>query len=146
MVLVALAFVFIVIPLIELYVFVLVGQAIGFLNAIGLMILVSLCGAWLTRHEGIGVWQRIRLQLNAGEMPADDLIDGGLVLAAGILLLLPGFVSDALGLIVLFPPTRAVFRHFLRRRFRIVTVRRYNGPFDRGPFDDGPGNPPIIDV
>ena len=106
MVLVALAFVFIVIPLIELYVFVLVGQAIGFLNTIGLMILVSLCGAWLTRHEGIGVWQRIRQQLDAGEMPADDLIDGGLVLAAGILLLLPGFVSDAVGLIVLFPPTR----------------------------------------
>ena len=146
MVLVALAFVFIVIPLIELYVFVLVGQAIGFLNAIGLMILVSLCGAWLTRHEGIGVYQRIRQQLNAGQMPADDLIDGGLVLAAGILLLLPGFVSDALGLIVLFPPTRAVFRHFLRRRFRIVTVRRYNGPFDRGPSDDGPGSPPVIDV
>ena len=52
------------------------------------------------------MWQRIRQQLNAGQMPADDLIDGGLVLAAGILLLLPGFdVRSIIGLIVLFPPT-----------------------------------------
>ena len=79
-------------------------------------------------------------------MPANELIDGGLVFAAGVLLLVPGFVTDAVGLLLLFPPTRAVFRHFLRRRFRIVTVRRYNGPFDRGPSDDGPGSPTIIDV
>jgi UPF0716 protein FxsA len=144
MVLAILAIAFIVMPLIELYVFVVVGQSIGFLNAIGLLLLVSLFGAWIARREGIGVLQRIRAQLDAGTMPTDHLIDGGLVLAGGLLLLLPGFVSDAVGLIVLFPPTRAGFRKLLRRQFRFVTVRRYNGPFDDG--SSGTGGPPVIDV
>jgi UPF0716 protein FxsA len=146
MVLAILALAFVVMPLIELYVFVQVGDSIGFLNTIFVMIVISLVGAWLARHEGIGVLQRIRQQLDAGSMPTDHLIDGALVLAGGLLLLLPGFVSDMVGLLVLFPPTRALARNALRRRFRIVAVRRYNGPFDRGPYDDGPGSPPIIDV
>jgi UPF0716 protein FxsA len=141
MVLAILAIAFIVMPLIELYVFVVVGQSIGFLNTIGLLLLVSLVGAWVAHREGVGVLQRIRTQLDAGVMPTDHLIDGGLILAGGLLLLLPGFVSDAFGLVVLFPPTRAALRGLLRRHFRIVTVRRYNGP-----FDDGPGGPPVIDV
>jgi UPF0716 protein FxsA len=141
MVLAFLALAFIVMPLIELYVFVQVGQSIGFLNAVGLLIIVSLVGAWLARREGLGVLQRIRQQLDAGVMPTDHLIDGGLILLGGVLLLLPGFVSDAMGLVVLFPPTRALLRNLVRRQFRIVTVRRYNGP-----FDDGPGSPPVIDV
>jgi UPF0716 protein FxsA len=144
MVLALLAIVFIVAPLIELYVFVVIGQSIGFLNSIGLLLLVSLIGAWVARREGIGVLQRIRAQLDAGVMPTDHLIDGGLILAGGLLLLLPGFVSDAFGLIVLFPPTRAGLRKLLRRQFRIVTVRRYNGPFDDG--SGGTGGPPVIDV
>jgi UPF0716 protein FxsA len=146
MVLAILALAFIVMPLIELYVFVQVGQSIGFLNTIGVMIVISLVGAWLARYEGIGVLQRIRQQLDAGQIPTDHLIDGALVLTGGLLLLLPGFVSDVMGILVLFPPTRALARNVLRRRFRIVTVRRYNGPFDRGPYDDGPGSPPVIDV
>jgi UPF0716 protein FxsA len=146
MVLAVLAILFVVMPLLELYVIIQVGQSIGALNTIGLLVLVSLVGAWLARHEGVGVLQRIRQQLDAGRMPTDHLIDGALVLTGGLLLLLPGFISDAVGLLVLFPPTRALIRGALRRRFTIVTVRRYNGPFDDGRYDDGPGDPPVIDV
>jgi UPF0716 protein FxsA len=142
MVFVILALAFIVMPLLELFVFVQVGQSIGFLNTLVAIIVISLVGAWLARREGAGVLQRIRQQLDAGRIPTDHLIDGALILTGGLLLLLPGFISDAMGLLVLFPPTRALLRNVLRSRFRIVTVRRYNGPFD----DGGPGSPPVIDV
>jgi UPF0716 protein FxsA len=141
-----LAIAFIVMPLLELYVIVQVGQAIGAWNTIGILVLVALVGVWLTKHEGFYVLRRMRQQLDAGQVPTDELIDGCLVLAGGLLLILPGFISDAIGLIVLFPPTRALVRNVVKRRFRIVTVRRYNGR----PYDDGPGGPssgpPVIDV
>jgi UPF0716 protein FxsA len=146
MILAALAIVFIVAPLIELYVFVQVGQSIGFLDALGILILVSLFGAWIAHREGLGVIARIRQQLDLGRIPTDDLIDGGLVLFGGILLILPGFVSDAFGLIILFPPTRALLRRPIRRRFAITTVRRYNGRYPGGDDGSGSGGPPVIDV
>lgn len=123
------ALLFIVVPLVELYVIVQVGQEIGVLNTIGLMIVISVVGAWLARHEGVWVLRRIQEQVALGKVPGNELIDGALVLVGAILLLVPGFVGDALGLLLLFPPTRAIFRAFLKRRFQIVTIRR-SGPDD----------------
>ena len=94
----------------ELYVLIQVGQAIGALNTIGLMILISLVGVWLAKHEGLQVLTRLRQQIDAKRMPTDELIDGGLILAGGLFLILPGFISDAIGIFVLFPPTRALVR------------------------------------
>jgi UPF0716 protein FxsA len=125
---------FIVVPLVEIYVIIQVGHAIGVFETIGLLLLVSFIGAWLTKHEGFIVLQRLRAQLDAGRAPTAELIDGVLVLAAGVLMLTPGFVTDAVGLLVLFPPTRALLRMYLRRRFNVQAL---GGP---GP-DDG-----IIDV
>ncbi len=134
---------FIVVPLIEIYVIVQVGHAIGALNTIGLLLAFSIVGAWLTKHEGLWVLTRIREQLDAGRMPTNELIDGGLVLAGGLMLIAPGFVTDALGLLLLFPPTRAVARVYVRRRMGI-RVYRLGGPEDRGPDDHGPDD--VIDV
>ena len=134
---------FIVVPLVEIYVIVQVGHAIGVFNTIGLLLLVSFIGAWLTKHEGFIVLQRLRAQLDAGRVPTAELIDGVLVLAAGVLMLTPGFVTDAFGLLVLFPPTRALLRALLRRRFD-VQVLGPGGPGGsgrRGGPDDG-----VIDV
>jgi len=128
-VLALIALLFIVVPLVELYVIVQVGQEIGVLNTIGLMIVISVVGAWLARHEGVWVLRRIQEQVALGKVPGNELIDGALVLVGAILLLVPGFVGDALGLLLLFPPTRAIFRAFLKRRFQIVTIRR-SGPDD----------------
>lgn len=126
---------FIIVPMIEIYTIIQVGHAIGALDTIALLVLVSIAGAWLTKHEGFAVLQRLRAQLEAGRTPTAELIDGVLVLCAGVLMMTPGFVTDAIGLLVLFPPTRAVLRLYLRRRFEV----RVFG--DRGGRDDG-----IIDV
>jgi UPF0716 protein FxsA len=133
---------FLVMSIIELYVLVQVGQAIGALNTIGLVILISLVGAWLAKREGVSVLQRLRMQLDAGRMPTNELVDGVLILAGGILLVTPGFVTDIIGISLLFPPTRAAARALLKRRFR-VQVLSFGVRHPR-PSHDGPGD--IIDV
>lgn len=141
-VLAILVLLFVVIPIVEIYVAVLVGHAIGALNTIGLLLLLSIVGVWLTKQQGLSVISRIRRQLDAGRMPTNELIDGGLVVAGGLLLIVPGFVTDALGLLLLFPPTRMVARRILKRRFhgRVTYLGRptANGRLD-GPDD-------VIDV
>jgi UPF0716 protein FxsA len=118
---------FILVPMVEIYVIIQVGHAIGALDTIALLVLVSLVGAWLTRHEGFVVLRRLRAQIDAGRAPTGELIDGALVLGAGVLMLTPGFVTDVVGLLVLFPPTRALLRRYLRRRFEVRTL---GGPDD----------------
>jgi UPF0716 protein FxsA len=114
---------FLVVPIVELAVIIQVGQLFGALNTLALLILISVVGAWLAKREGIGVWRRIQRQLELGRMPGNELVDGLLILFAGVLLLTPGFLSDVLGILLLLPPTRAMARAALRRRFarRIVT-------------------------
>jgi UPF0716 protein FxsA len=133
---------FLAIPIVEIVVLLEVADAIGGWETLGLMIVVSIVGAWLARYEGFVTLRRIREALDRGELPADELIDGGLILFASVLLLTPGFVTDVLGLLVIFPPTRAVFRAVVRRRFRLTTYR-VRGPGGPG----GPGGPDdVIDV
>jgi UPF0716 protein FxsA len=103
----------------ELYVFVQVSNAIGFLNTLGLMIVISLVGVWIVRREGWKVWRRMNLQLNQGRMPQAELIDGVLILLAGVLLVVPGFVTDVVGLLLLLPPTRALARRMAQRRMNV---------------------------
>lgn len=136
------ALVFIVIPLVEIYVAVQVAHVIGALDTIGLLLVLSIGGAWLTKYAGFGVISRIRQQLSAGHMPTNELIDGALVLAGGVLLVVPGFVTGALGLLLLFPPTRVVARGALKRRFQGQVT--YLGPSGRRHIDGGPDD--IIDV
>jgi UPF0716 protein FxsA len=138
-----LALAFIVLPLLEIYVILQVGHAIGALNTIGLLIVISVGGAWLAKREGFWVLNRLRASVDAGRMPTNELIDAGLVLAGGILLLTPGFVTDVFGILVLFPPTRAAFRRLVKRRLRV----QVQGPTLRG-RNDRRRDPPddIIDV
>jgi UPF0716 protein FxsA len=136
------ALLFVVIPIVEIYVAVLVGHAIGALNTIGLLLLLSIVGVWLTKHEGLSVISRIRRQLDAGRTPTNELIDGGLVLAGGLLLIAPGFITDGLGLLLLFPPTRVVARRLAKRRFHARVT--YFGGLQREGRLDGPDD--VIDV
>jgi UPF0716 protein FxsA len=106
----------IVVGVVEISVIIQVGQWIGFLNAVGLLLLVSLVGAWLVKRQGLGVMARIREQRSAGRIPTTEAFDGALILVAGVLLVIPGFVTDAFGLLLLFPPLRAVVRRFVSRR------------------------------
>lgn len=117
---------FLVAPLVELAVILQVSGSIGVLDTIGLLILVSLVGAWLAKREGIGVLRRIQAALDRGEMPSKEVADGGLVLLAGVLMVAPGFVGDLLALLLLFPPTRALARgpllRYVTRRGRFAVV------------------------
>ena len=109
---------FIVIPIIELYIIVQVAQTTGVFNSIALLILVSLIGAWLVKAEGTGVLKKIRQQLMNAEMPNKEIVDGGLILLAGALMLTPGFLTDAFGLLLLFPVTRPIFRTLIIRKVK----------------------------
>ena len=113
--------VFLVMPLLELYVILQVGQAIGVLPTIGLLLAVSFLGAWLVKREGMRTWRAFRTAIEAGRVPARETADGALVILGGALLLAPGFVTDALGLLCVLPPTRAL----VRRLFLAVGVRRF---------------------
>ena len=108
--------IFVVTPIVELTVIVQVAGSTGVMNTIGLLILVSLVGAWLVRREGLGILRRAQAELAKGRMPGRELVDGLLVLLAGALMLTPGFVTDAVGLALLLPPVRAVLRLVAPRR------------------------------
>lgn len=124
--LVLLVIVFVLVPLAELAVIIEVGSYLGVVETLGLLLLISAVGAWLVKHQGLGVLRRIREQLDAGRVPGAELVDGALVLLAGALLLTPGFITDAFGLLLLLPPVRAVARRLLRRRFAasVLVARR----------------------
>ena len=109
---------FIIIPIAELYVIIKVAQNTGVFNSILLLIMVSFIGAWLVRAQGIGIIRKIKIQLTMGQIPNKELVDGALVLFAGALMLTPGFLTDALGLLLLFPLTRHIFRGLIISRFK----------------------------
>ncbi len=114
---------FTVIPVIELYLLIEVGRVIGGLNTVLLVILTGFAGAWLARLAGMATMARVREHLNQGLMPAEEMLDALLILAAGAVLITPGLLTDLAGLCILFPPTRKVFKRWLRRRFDDWTQR-----------------------
>src|SRR5215208_7217766 len=119
---------FIAVPIAELAVIIQVGQAIGIWWTIGLLIADSVLGSWLMRHQGRSAWRRFNEALQAGRVPAREVLDGALVIFGGALLLTPGFLTDALGLILLIPPTRAVVAKILARRLTLRMVAAANRP------------------
>lgn len=105
-------------PIAELAVLVQVAGSIGVLDTIGLLIVVSVVGVWLAKRAGLGVVARLRDTTARGEPPSRELADGALILLAGGLLVLPGFISDVVGILLLLPPVRALVRTVLLRRLR----------------------------
>jgi UPF0716 protein FxsA len=106
---------FIVVPLVELYVIIQIGQAIGLVPTLFLLLLDAVLGAWLLRTQGRAAWVRFNRALAEGRVPAKEVLDGVLVIFGGALLLTPGFLTDIVGVILLIPPTRAAVRGILRR-------------------------------
>jgi UPF0716 protein FxsA len=136
---------FVVVPLLEIYVLIQVGQVIGPWWTILLLIADSILGGWLIRREGRRAWQALTTALNSGQMPARQLADGALILMGGTLMLSPGFVTDALGILLILPLTRPVARRVLTR---VVSKRLAAGWVDvrmdgRREPRPGPGGPVI---
>lgn len=112
--------------MVEIAVIIQVGQQIGALNTIGLLILVSLVGAVIVKAQGLAMIRRALVDVDARRVPGTALADGALLAAAGGLLLVPGFVTDVIGLLLLVPPVRASVHWWLRRRWaKRFVVERY---------------------
>lgn len=123
---------FIAVPILELWVIIEVGGLIGVLPTLALLLVLSLLGATLLRHQGRGAWQRFNAALAERRFPGREVADGLLITIGGALLLTPGFITDAVGLLLLVPPTRAIARRLLRaylgRRLVVVGVGGMRGP------------------
>ncbi|MDQ3574319.1 MAG: FxsA family protein [Actinomycetota bacterium] len=113
-----LALLFLVVPFVELFIIIQVGQAIGAPWTIGILILISAVGAWLVKREGVGVLRRARARMRSGEVPGAELTDGVFIIFAGALLLTPGFVTDVVGVLLLLPPVRSGLRRAATRSYR----------------------------
>jgi UPF0716 protein FxsA len=140
-----LALVFVVLPLSEIAVAIQVSHTIGVGETLGLIMLFSIVGAWLAWHIGFSVLRKMRFSLAQGTVPTNELIDAALVFSGGVLLFVPGFITDAFGLLLLFPPSRHAVRNLLKRRFRVRAYRYGISTTGTGPSGMGPtGN--VIDV
>jgi UPF0716 protein FxsA len=106
---------FVLVPIAEIYVIIQVGQEIGALWTVLILIADSLIGAWLLSWQGRRAWAAFQAALAAGRIPHREVLDGVLIIAGGAFLLTPGFITDAVGLLLLIPPTRAAFRRLLTR-------------------------------
>ncbi len=125
----ALLIVFIVVPLAELYVLIQVGQVIGLLPTLAILLLDSIAGSLLLRSQGRAAWRRFSEAVAQRKVPARAVLDGVLVIFGGAFLITPGFITDIVGLLLLIPPTRAIAR-------RVVVAaagRRVIGGFVGGP-------------
>jgi UPF0716 protein FxsA len=119
-----LALLFVGLPMLEIYLIVQLGQAVGPWWTIAVLIAAGVLGSVLVKHEGGRAWRALQEALNAGRMPARELADGALILVGGTLLLTPGFVSDFVGLFCIVPLTRPLARRVLTRVLarRLVVV------------------------
>ena len=128
----ALLLLFIVVPIVELAVILQVGSLIGVWWTIALLVAGSILGSLLMRSQGRAGWRRFNEAIASGRPPAREVVDGVLVIFGGALLLTPGFVTDITGLLLLLPPTRAVLRRLLVRRFASRLVVTAAGGFGAG--------------
>ncbi len=115
---------FIALPIAEIAVIIKVGSLLGVVDTVALLLGISVLGVWLVKREGIGVLRRMREQTNAGRVPGNEIVDGALLLLAGALLIPPGFITDAAGVLLLLPPVRSGIRRLTRRRLGRRVVRR----------------------
>lgn len=115
---------FIGVPFVEVMILVKLGQKIGFIDTMLIVILTGITGAALARWQGLKVWWAIQRELQQGLMPADKLIDGLLIFTAGIALITPGLLTDCLGLLLLIPATRHIFKKWSYKKFQEMSERR----------------------
>ena len=125
---------FTIIPVSEIYILIAIGGQIGILPSIALVILTGIVGASLARSQGLQTLGRIRDSFQQGLVPGEELLNALLIAIAGIVLLTPGFLTDAAGLFLLIPATRTLCREWLKRRIELVYAQRNvgNGPIIYG--------------
>lgn len=106
--------IFILVPIAEVYAFIQVGSLIGPVPTVALVLLTGIAGAYLARVQGLDLLFRVQAELAAGRLPAEELLDGALILAGALLLLTPGFFTDLFGFLLLVPGSRRGLKRYLR--------------------------------
>lgn len=153
----ALVLLFVVLPVIDLVVLYRLGERFGFLETIVLALAVGALGAALAKREGLRVLERWNRALTEGRAPEEGVLSSGLLLVAAGLLIVPGFLSDVLGLLLVLPPVRALVARIIRSRFETsiadgrIEVVSFGDLGGHGPMPRGPGAPrnrggDVIDV
>ena len=127
---------FTLVPMIELAILIEIGRRIGAGTTIALLILSGFLGAALAKREGLRTLRHIQDDLAAGRLPTDRLIDGLLILLAGVLLITPGVLTDAVGFLLLIPPVRRLVRNRLKKRFQAKITMSQFGEFRPSRDDD----------
>ncbi|WP_020396785.1 FxsA family protein [Thiolinea disciformis] len=126
------------VPVLEIYLFVKVGGWIGFLPTIALLILMTFVGSYFVRHQGLSTLARIQKSMAQGQLPARDMLEGVLIVIGGILMMIPGFLSDILGILCILPPTRLAIAAAL---IPSVAARVQRSTFSASPFETSPQQP-----
>lgn len=116
----------IIVPALEIALLLLSGRTLGLLPTILLIIATGILGAWLARREGAEVIQKVNRQMQTGQMPGDAILDGLCILVGGVVLLTPGFITDAIGFLLLIPATRKPFKRWIKK---FLERRINNGQF-----------------
>jgi UPF0716 protein FxsA len=137
-----LVLIFLFVPIVEIYVIIQVGQLIGPFPTLALLIIESLIGAWLLKREGRVAWIALQRAVASGRLPGQELVDAGLVLVGGTLLLAPGFITDVVGFFFILPPTRPLARRLLvwllvRRTARLTARADWLAQQQGGPRRSG---------
>lgn len=130
--------VFLVVPLIEIYLLLVIGGIIGPIPTVAMVVFTAVLGAWLLRIEGFHTWFRLQQSLAQGKIPALEIVEGPILLVGGALLLTPGFFTDALGFLCLVPSTRRKIAQYILKKWLIQKT-------PGGPGSSGGGAPPIIE-
>lgn len=145
----------VVVPLVEVYVLVQVGQVIGAGWAILALLAISVLGGWILKREGVRAWRALQVALGEGRVPTTEIADGSLVVLGGALMLAPGFVTDAVGLVLVLPFTRPLLRGLVASRLARSVLAgpvgfdgaggplRPEGPWTARRPGPGPGGPVV---
>ncbi len=140
----------IVLPLVEIAILVKIGMLTNVWVPIAIVVVTGIVGTALARREGWKVLERIRRDVQANQMPADSLLDGFLVLMAGVLFVLPGVLTDVVGIALLFSPSRRLVKHgaaaWLRRNVEIHSTQTPSDYWRDTSYSTLPGNDKIIDA
>lgn len=113
-----------VVPTTEVFLFMLAGKTIGVMWTLAIILATGILGGYLAKSQGLKAWRDLQQNLQNGKMPGDSLMDGALILAGGILLITPGFFTDAMGLLLLLPLTRAKVRQWILSYFKQKMIRQ----------------------
>lgn len=122
-------------PIVELYLLVRIGAALGFFTVFIWVLIMATLGIRLLQSRSWAIWSRLQQSLSSGQHPARELLENAIVMAGGLLLIVPGFITDLMGLVCLIPASRRWLSRYLERHGESLVATRSHGPHDSDAID-----------